>query len=129
MVAIVMRPKTYNTYLLLRSIVASDSDHDVSAGNAQVRQLKVYPLSKAGNPPAQRIVDMTDTQYNGLVHYDASLYTTLAGMLNEEPVQPRDLQMMGMLLPLGIEKGTDFKPDAATRCSRQARRLCSRGAA
>jgi hypothetical protein len=33
-------------------------------------------------------------------------------MLNEEPVQPQALQMMGMLLPLGMEKGKDFKPDA-----------------
>ena len=70
----------------------------------------------ATHPPAQRLIDMTDTQYNGLTHYDSSLYTSLAGMLNEEPVQPRDLQMMGMLLPLGIEKGTAtaFKSDAAT---------------
>ena len=35
-------------------------------------------------------------------------------MLNEEPAQSQDLQMMGMLLPLGIEKGKDFKPGAAT---------------
>jgi len=34
--------------------------------------------------------------------------------LNEETLQPRDRQMMGMLLPLGIEKGKEFKPDAAT---------------
>jgi hypothetical protein len=34
-------------------------------------------------------------------------------MLNEEPMPPRDLEMMGMLLPLGIERGKDFKPDAA----------------
>lgn len=34
-------------------------------------------------------------------------------MLDEEPVQPRDLQL-GMLLPLGIERGKQFKPDAAT---------------
>ena len=31
-------------------------------------------------------------------------------MINEEPVHPRDLQMLGMLLPLGIEKGKEFKP-------------------
>jgi hypothetical protein len=110
---ITMRPRTYNSYLLLRSIVASESNRDVSAGNAQVKQLKVYPLSKAARPPAQRLIDMTDTQYNGLTQYDSSLYTSLAGMLNEEPVQPRDLQMMGMLLPLDIEKGTTFKPDDA----------------
>jgi hypothetical protein len=34
-------------------------------------------------------------------------------MLNEEPAQSQDLQMMGMLLPLGIEKVKDFKPDVA----------------
>ncbi len=32
-------------------------------------------------------------------------------MLNEEPAQSQDLQMMGVLLPLGIEKGKPFKPD------------------
>jgi hypothetical protein len=52
--------------------------------------------------------------YDGLVHYDESIYTSLARMLNEELVQPKDLQMMGMLLALGIEKGKDFKPDAAS---------------
>jgi hypothetical protein len=36
-------------------------------------------------------------------------------MLNEEPAQSQDLQMMGMLLPLGIEKGKDFKPEVAPR--------------
>ena len=32
----------------------------------------------------------------------------------KQSVQPRDLQMMGMLLPLGIERGKEFKPDAPT---------------
>ena len=36
-------------------------------------------------------------------------------MLNEEPARSQDLQMMGMLLPLGIEKGKDFKPEVAPR--------------
>jgi hypothetical protein len=59
---VVLRPRTYNSSLLLRSIVASYSDQDVSAGDAQVKQLKVYPLSKAAHPPAQRLIDMSDTQ-------------------------------------------------------------------
>ena len=41
-------------------------------------------------------------------------------MLNEETVQPADLQMMGMLLPLGIEKGKEFKPDPATQAQLKA---------
>ena len=110
----VVRPKTYNTMTLLRSILASLSEKDVQAGNALVQQVKIYPLAKAGNPPAQRLLDMTDVMYNGLVKYDETFFTSLARVLNEETVQPRDLQMMGMLLPLGIEKGKEFKPDAAT---------------
>jgi len=108
------RSKTYNTFMGIRSILASNSPEDEQKGDALVKQIKVYPLAKATNPPTQRFVDMTDTMYNGLVRYDESIYTSLARMLNEEPVQPEDLQMMGMLLPLGIEKGKDFKPDAAT---------------
>src|SRR5260221_9531116 len=106
---IAVRPKTYNTMTLVRSILASGSEESVRAGNALVNQMKIYPLAKASNPPAQRYVDMTDMLYDGLIKYDESFYTSLARMLNEEPVHPHDLEMMGMLLPLGIEKGSEFK--------------------
>jgi hypothetical protein len=111
---IAVRPKTYNTMTLLRSILKSLSAEDFKSGNALVQQIKIYPLSKAVNPPPQRLLDMTEVMYNGLIKYDETFYTLLARVLNEETVQPRDLEMMGMLLPLGIEKGKDFKPDAAT---------------
>ena len=66
------------------------------------------------NPPAQRLVDLSGVLYDGLVKYDETFFTSLSRMLNEETVQPRDLQMMGMLLPLGIERGKEFKPDDDT---------------
>jgi hypothetical protein len=111
---IAVHPKTYNTMTLLRSILTSLTEADVRAGDALVHQVKIYPLSKAGNPPAQRYLDMTEVMYNGLVKYDETFFASLARVLNEETVQSRDLEMMGMLLPLGIERGKDFKPDAAT---------------
>src|SRR5271165_6286399 len=52
-----VRPKTYNTYTLLRSILATRSETDVRAGDALVKQVKVYPLSKAGNPPEPRFIE------------------------------------------------------------------------
>ncbi len=109
-----VRPATYNTMTLLRSILASEAEKDVQAGDKLVKQVKVYPLSKAANPPAQRLLDLSNVMYNGLVNFDETFFTGLSHMLNEETVQPRDLQMMGMLLPLGIEKGKEFKPDVAT---------------
>ena len=53
-----VRPATYNTMTLLRSILASLSEKDEQAGNEQVKQVKIYPLSKADNPPAQRLLDI-----------------------------------------------------------------------
>jgi hypothetical protein len=109
-----VRPATYNTMTLLRSILASLSEKDVQAGNDLVQQVKIYPLSKAANPPAQRLLDMSKVMYDGLVKYDETFFTSLARVLNEETLRPRDLEMMGMLLPLGIEKGKEFNPNAAT---------------
>ena len=54
---------------------------------------------------------MTDLLYEPAVPYDASFYVSLARMINEEPAQQKDLEMLGMLLPLGIEKGKAFDPD------------------
>jgi hypothetical protein len=52
---IAVRPNTYNTMTLLRSILASSSEADLKAGDGLVQQVKIYPLSKAGNPPAQHL--------------------------------------------------------------------------
>jgi hypothetical protein len=106
----VVRPKTYNTLLPNRSIVASNSETDVIAANALVKQIRVYPLSQAAAPPTQRFIDMTDTLYSGLVRYDLTMYVSLARMLNEEPVQPSDLQMMGSSCPLGLRKVPNSNP-------------------
>lgn len=78
-----------------------------------VKKMRVYPLSQAANPPKQRSVDVYGKVYDGIVRFDESFFVSLAEMVNEEPVLPRDKLMMGLLLPLGIEKGKEFKPDAA----------------
>ena len=112
-----MRLKTYNSYTLIRSILASNSEEDVRKGDALVNQIKVYPLNQAGSPPKQRFIDMTDIVYEPAVPYDSGFYVSLSRMINEEPAQAKDLEMLGMLLPLGIEKGKTFDPDSATRAT------------
>ncbi len=110
-----VRLKTYNSYTLLRSILKSDSAEDVRKGDDLVKAIKIYPLSQAGAPPQQRFIDMTDIPYEPPVPYDVNFYVSLARMINEEPAQTKDMEMLGMLLPLGIEKGKKFEPDATMR--------------
>jgi hypothetical protein len=107
-----VRTRTSNYFMGLRSILAGHSEEIVRAGNALVEQIRVYPLSEAASPPQQRLIDMTGVMFEALPRYDATFYTTLAGILDEEQVQQRDKVMMGMLLALGIKRGEKFEPSA-----------------
>jgi hypothetical protein len=107
-----VRSRTSNYFMGLRSILEGQTEENVRNGNALVEQIKAYPLSEVASPPEQRLIDMTGVMFEALPRYDATFYTTLAGILNEERVQERDKAMMGMLLALGIKKGEEFKPTA-----------------
>jgi hypothetical protein len=112
---IVVRSQTYNGYALFRAIPKTSSDEDVAGAIALVKQLRVYPLSKAGAPPEQRFIDMAGRMFDGIARMDESFYTSLAKMVNEEPVLAQDRAMMGMLRELGLEKGKSFTPDASAQ--------------
>jgi hypothetical protein len=106
---------THNGYAALRAIPATQSDADVAKALTLVKKMRLYPLARAANPPAQRYIDVAGKPFEGIVVYDDSFYDSLAKMVNEEAVQPRDLAAMGLLRSIGIEKGKPFQPDAATR--------------
>lgn len=105
---------TYNMYSLLRVIPKTGSADDVAKALAYLKKLKIYLLSSAATPSAARFIDIAGKTFEGITAYDASFYTSLARMVAEEPVQERDLTIMGQLRSLGIGKEVTFQPDAAT---------------
>lgn len=110
-----IRYPTYNGYALYRAIRNGTTDADAAAALALVKKLRVYPLAQAANPPEQRFIDIYGKTFDGIANFDERLFENLNRMVQEEPVRPHDLLMMGMLKSIGIEKGKDFKPDAATQ--------------
>lgn len=48
-----VRSRTFNNYILIRSLVRSYSEADVRAGDDLVKKISVYPLSKAAKRPPQ----------------------------------------------------------------------------
>jgi hypothetical protein len=110
-----LRSATYNLYAALRAIPATRSDADTAKALALVKQLRLYPLAQAGNPPQQRHLDISGQFFDGIARYDDTFFDSLATMVNEEPVQQRDLAAMGQLRTIGIEKGKEFAPDPSTR--------------
>jgi hypothetical protein len=110
-----LRFNTYNGYSILRAIPVTTSEADVAKALDLVKKTRVYSLSRAKNPPPQRHIDMAGRLFDGIAPFDDKFYESLARMVNDEPVQTRDLAVMGQLKSIGIEKGKEFKPDAATR--------------
>ena len=87
----------------------------VKEGNTQaaankLKEVKIYLLSQATNPPATKIVDGSKP-INTIAPRGFEYWQRLAEIINSEPVQERDRFFMAMLKPLGIEKGKPFNPN------------------
>ena len=106
--------KTFGGYCLLRVIPESSSDADTAVALELVQCMSVYLLAQAADPPEQHYVDMSGRLFDGIVRFDTTFFESLARMIAEEPVQPRDLAAMGQLHSLGIGKSKSFHPDALT---------------
>jgi hypothetical protein len=106
--------QTVNGYALLRAIPAGSSEEDQVKAIDLVKKIRLYSLAHEGNPPQQNYIDASGRLIDGVVAFDVSFYERLAKMVNEEPVQTRDLVAMGQLRSIGIEKGKEFKPDDVT---------------
>jgi hypothetical protein len=104
---------TMNNYnAMVRGIVVND-DKDADVRN--VKLVKVYPLSESSNPKPNRFISMSGKVVDTTPPKGMAFWERLSAFINNNPVQTRDLFYMGMLKPLGIEKGKEFKPDPRQR--------------
>lgn len=112
-----IRPATFGSYVLQRSNMVSHSDADVAKSVAYGKRTRIYPLSKAANPPPTRFTDAANVVFDSTIKYDASFFTSLDRFVQSEPWLPRDRAMIDILRSLGIEKGKPFNPDAKTKAA------------
>ena len=111
--AMVYEQETYTGWAILRPIMAGGATRENLAKAVDLtKQIKIYPLSKADNPPASRYVDVYGKHLEMTPVMDGSIYQHIHEMIQEEVVLDRDLAMMGLLARLDIKKGEAYKPDA-----------------
>ena len=108
---IVLRSSTHMSSALLRSSIGNGSDTDIAKAVAYGKRIKVYPLSKASNPPATTFVDALGTTFDSTIPYDIRFFESLDRFVQKEPWQERDKAMIDQLKSIGIEQGKPFKPD------------------
>jgi hypothetical protein len=112
---LVARQKTYEGYFLLRPVIADNSAANLKKAEQYIKQIKIYPLAQANNPPETRHVDSYRKRVHAIMDFDASYFDSLHEILQQEYLEEKDIAFLGLTESIGIRKGAPFNPDAATR--------------
>ena len=72
----------------------------------------MYPLSAAANPPKQKFVNFSGMQFNTVHANDVNFYDELNEVVQHEPADFLESEVVGILASIGIKKGKPFAPDA-----------------
>jgi hypothetical protein len=104
---------TSNNYNAMVRGIVQNGEKDAAVLN--VKRVKVYPLSESSSPRPNKFISMSGKVMETTPPAGMAFWERLSGFINNNPVQARDLFYMGMLKPLGLEKGKEFKPDARQR--------------
>jgi hypothetical protein len=112
---IAMPCETYASEAFLRSVLKGGGDADVAKAVAYGKQVKVYPLSQAANPPVTKFVDAFDMMYDSTIPYDLRFFELLDRFVQREPWLTKDKAMIDQLKSIGIEKDKPFNPDSRTK--------------
>jgi len=106
----VARPQTnIVTYGLRGFTVKGDTGPAVAAFQ---KDFRVYPLAQAANPPKTKIINGSGLYFNTIHPNNYKFYEELNTVIQEEPADSADPEILGQLAAIGIIKGKPFAPDA-----------------
>jgi hypothetical protein len=106
----VQKPRSYSNLFILRAFVQKG---DVAGAVRNIKAAaRVYPLSAAANPPAQKFVNISGLQFNTVHANDFHFYEELNAVVQHEPANFVEPETVGLFAAIGIKKGKKFAPDA-----------------
>ncbi|MEW6996287.1 DUF1254 domain-containing protein [Colwelliaceae bacterium BS250] len=108
---IVMKTSTYRHWMLVRPYQLPGEKLEQTLAKFK-KGFKIYPLADAKNPAPVEYINVSGMQYNTLHATDATIYNELNEVIQYEPANSADPEMLGLARAIGIEKGKEFKPDA-----------------
>jgi hypothetical protein len=106
----VAKSTTYRHWLLMRVFV---KDGDLKESTRGLKEsFRAYPLAQANNPPKQKIFNLSGKQINTIHANDEHFYKELNAVVQYEPADAFNPDLVGLFASIGIKKGKPFAPDA-----------------
>lgn len=106
----VAKPRTYGNLVFYRAFVKGDDI--VAAAKGVKAKARVYPLSAAANPPQQSFINLSGKQFNTVHANTFRFYEEINSVIQHEPGDAFDPEIVGLFASIGIKKGKPFAPDA-----------------
>ena len=105
-----VRTRTFRNWLLMRAFVI-DGDAEKTVKSVKDRW-RLYPLAEAEKPRLPHFVDLTGKRYNTIHASDFTFFEELNEVVQYEPANAFDPEIVGQFAAVGIKKGKPFEPDA-----------------
>jgi hypothetical protein len=106
----VKKPQTFGSWVVWRgSQVNGSTAPSIEATKAKMR---VYPLAKKDNSPKMNFVNVSGKNFNTIHPMDYRFWEEVNEVVQREPGEGQDPEILGQLASIGIKKGQPFKPDA-----------------
>ncbi len=106
----VAKSTTYRNWLLMRVFV---KDGDLKGSTKVLKEgFRCYPLAKASNPPKQKVYNLSGKKFNTIHANDEHFYDELNAVIQYEPADAFNPELVGLFASIGIKKGQPFAPDA-----------------
>jgi hypothetical protein len=86
-------------------------DRDPKMAEEVARKHKLYAWSQRDNPPDTKFISVGGKDWASAHPVSLDYWRYLSEVIQPEPIEARDKVMLGLLIPLGIEKGKPFNPD------------------
>ena len=106
----VAKSPTYGNLLFYRAFVKDDNI--AAASNGVKAKARIYPLSAAGSPPQQAFINLSGKQFNTVHANTFHFYEEINQVIQHEPGDAFDPEIVGLFASIGIKKGKPFAPDA-----------------
>jgi hypothetical protein len=106
----VARTNTYGNWVIWRGFQVDGST--APAIEATKKIFRVYSPSQKDNPPKMNFINVSGVFHNTIHRMDYGIFEEINAVVQAEPAEGQDPELLGLLASIGIKKGRPFKPDA-----------------
>jgi hypothetical protein len=105
----IARSRTYAVWLGIRGFTVNGETGPAIADFK--KYLRIYPVSQASNPPETKFVNLSGKSLNTIQASDFEFFEQLNKVIQQEPADAADPEILGQIAAIGIVKGKPFAPD------------------